>query len=71
MMEPHSLADEFVRHRRGFAGGDVYILAVMPDGRGFRCYPVESALEAEELNRDEMIAAIIELYGGLAPLRTN
>ncbi|MGH0257047.1 hypothetical protein NKY39_15965 [Sinorhizobium meliloti] len=65
------ISADFMRHRESFAGGDIFILAVLPDGRGFRCHPVESGLAAEELSRDEMIAAIIELYGGVAPFRKN
>ncbi|WP_027991912.1 hypothetical protein [Sinorhizobium meliloti] len=71
MNESQALADEFARRRQSFAGGDIFILAVLPDGRGFRCHTVESGLEAEELSRDEMAAAIIELYGGMAQFRKN
>ncbi|RVP57113.1 hypothetical protein CN071_27825 [Sinorhizobium meliloti] len=71
MNESQTLPDRYAGHRRSFSGGGFFILAVAPDGRGFRCYPVESGLEAEELNRDEMAAAIVELYGGFAPFRQN
>ncbi|MBP1881947.1 hypothetical protein [Sinorhizobium mexicanum] len=61
-----TLPDAFARHRHAFNGGGVFILAVTPDGWGFRCYPVESGLEAEELSRADMIAALMELYSPAA-----
>lgn len=63
------LPDAIARHRQASPAAAIFVLAVTPDGRGFRCHPVESGLEAEELSRDEMIAALVELYGGVAAFR--
>jgi hypothetical protein len=65
------LPDVLARHRHGFGGGFL-ALVIAPDGSGLSCRPVSGeTTDCERLSRDEMIEAIVELYGGLASFRRN
>ncbi|MCA1365823.1 hypothetical protein I6F15_00145 [Bradyrhizobium sp. BRP14] len=58
------LGEAYARtQQQNFRKEDYSVLAALPDGSGFRLHPVDSGLEAERLSRDDMITAVIELFG--------
>ena len=64
-------ADAVARyHRQSHSGGDLFALVVMPDGSGFHCVPAGESMDAERLNREQMIEKLIELFGA-SVFRTN
>ncbi|RVQ54223.1 hypothetical protein [Sinorhizobium meliloti] len=53
-------------HGQSFSGEGFSVLAIAPDGSGFRLHPIDTGMDAEPLSRREMIGALVQLYGILA-----
>ncbi|PJR11498.1 hypothetical protein [Sinorhizobium meliloti] len=64
------LSDAIAGHYQSFSEEGFSVLAVLPDGSGFRLYPVDTGLESERLSRTDVIAELVEIYG-LAAFKGN
>lgn len=64
------LSNAIARYGQTFGGGGIFAFVIMPDGSGFHCVPAGESMDAERLNRDQMIEKLIELFGA-SVFRTN
>ncbi|MQX70035.1 hypothetical protein [Sinorhizobium meliloti] len=58
------LPEAFQRHHEGFSGDGFIALVIAFDGSGLLCRPAAGeTTECERLSRDDMVAALVDIYG--------